>query len=177
MNIEAFRARKFRKIVTIDPHAFNAIKNEYPERFDVIHYTQLLSWLVEEGRLEFEKGPVDSKIYTYHDPCYLGRHNGVYDAPRNVLSSIPGLRLVEMKRSKSNSFCCGGGGLLLWYEAEGEEMRIGVKRVEMADEVGAEVIVTACPFCLVNLEDAIKTSGREGKMEVIDLAELILKVL
>ena len=91
--------------------------------------------------------------------------------------SIPGLKLVEMQRSRSNSFCCGGGGLLLWYEAEEEEMRIGEKRVEMADEVGAEVIVTSCPFCLINLEDAIKTSGKEGNMEVIDLAELVEKSL
>jgi Fe-S oxidoreductase len=176
-NIEAFKAREFEEIVTIDPHAFNAIKNDYPESFKVLHYTQLLAGLLEKGKLKFDRAKEDKRIFTFHDPCYLGRHNNIYDAPRQVLMSIPGLELVEMKRSRSNSFCCGGGGLLLWYEAEEEEMRVGEKRVEMADEVGAEVIVTTCPFCLINIEDAIKTSGKEGKIEVIDLAELVEKSL
>jgi Fe-S oxidoreductase len=176
MNIDAFRARKFKEIVTIDPHAFNTIKNDYPERFNVIHYTQLLWRIIEEGRIKIKRLPDEKRVYTYHDPCYLGRHNGVYKAPRKVLQSIPELKFVEMKKSKSKSFCCGGGGLLLWYEAK-EDIRMGVKRVEMAEEVGAEVIITACPFCLINLEDAIKTSGMEGKMEVMDLAELIAKII
>jgi len=176
-NCEAFKARDFNEIVTIDPHALNAIKNDYPEKLNVFHYTQLLAGLLESNKLTFERKAGDKRIYTFHDPCYLGRHNNIYDAPRQILRSIPDLRLVEMNRSRSNSFCCGGGGLLLWYEAEGEVMRIGEKRVEMADEVGAEVIVTACPFCLINIEDAIKTSGKEGKIEVVDLAELIEKSL
>jgi Fe-S oxidoreductase len=111
-------------------------------------------------------------VFTYHDPCYLGRHNGIYDAPRRVLDAVPGMRRVEMIRSKDRSFCCGGGGLMLFYEPT-EETRMGKLRVEMAKEAGANVIVTACPFCMVNIEDAIKTSGLEGKMRAVDIAELI----
>jgi Fe-S oxidoreductase len=109
--------------------------------------------------------------YAYHDPCYLGRHNQVYDDPRRVLDAIPGLRRVEMSRSRDRSFCCGGGGLALFYEPK-EEERMGVRRVRMAEAAGANVIVTACPFCMVNVEDAIKVAGLEGKMTAIDLAEL-----
>ena len=120
---------------------------------------------------------IDSKkIYTYHDPCYLGRHNGLYDAPREVLDSIQGLKRVEMDKNRDRAFCCGGGGLMLFYEPE-EDQRMGVLRAEMAKEAGANVIVTACPFCLVNMEDAIKVAGLEGKMEAIDLAELVEKHL
>jgi Fe-S oxidoreductase len=112
----------------------------------------------------------DGKVYTYHDPCYLGRHNDVYDDPRSALDAIAGLKRVEMERCRDRSFCCGGGGLMLFYEPE-EEQRMGVLRVEMAAEAGADVIVTACPFCLVNMEDAIKVAGMEGQMEAIDLSE------
>jgi Fe-S oxidoreductase len=115
-----------------------------------------------------------NNVYTYHDPCYLGRHNGVYDAPREVLDAVPGLQRVEMARSRDRSFCCGGGGLALFYEPT-ETERMGVKRVQMAAEAGANVIVTACPFCMVNMEDAIKVAGMEGKMAAIDLAELVEK--
>ena len=107
-------------------------------------------------------------VYAYHDPCYLGRHNQVYDDPRDVLDSIPGLKRVEMQRSRDRSFCCGGGGLMLFYEPK-EEQRMGVVRVRMAADAGANVIVTACPFCMVNIEDAIKVAGMEGKMSVVDL--------
>ena len=113
-------------------------------------------------------------MYTYHDPCYLGRHNQVYDEPREVLDAIPGLKRVEMSRCRDRSFCCGGGGLMLFYEPK-EEQRMGVKRVQMAAEAGANVIVTACPFCMVNMEDAIKVAGMEGKMTAIDLTELVDK--
>ena len=112
-------------------------------------------------------------MVTYHDPCYLGRHNNIYEDPRYVLNRIPGMKLREMERSYSRSFCCSGGGLLLWYENEQEKERMGEVRVKMAAEIGAQVIVTACPFCLINLEDAIKTTGNEGTMEVIDLVELV----
>ncbi|HEX9660176.1 MAG TPA: (Fe-S)-binding protein, partial [Rhodothermales bacterium] len=114
----------------------------------------------------------DDRTYTFHDPCYLGRHNGEYDAPRRVLAAIPGLATVEMKRSKNRSFCCGGGLLSLYHEGEAES-RMGEKRLAMAAEAGAQVVVTACPFCMINLEDAVKTTGREGEMEIIDLAELV----
>ena len=116
--------------------------------------------------------PVDGGVYTYHDPCYLGRHNGIYEEPREVLDAIPGMRRVEMTRSRDRSFCCGGGGLALFYEAR-ENERMGVLRVRMAAEAGANTIVTACPFCMANIEDAIKVAGLEGQMTAIDLAELV----
>jgi len=125
---------------------------------------------VRSGQLRLNA--VESGTYAYHDPCYLGRHNGIYQDPRDVLDSIPGLRRVEMQRCRDRSFCCGGGGLALFYEAK-EEQRMGVRRVQMAADAGASVIVTACPFCMVNLEDAIKVSGMEGQMTAIDLTELV----
>ncbi|MGC8658700.1 MAG: (Fe-S)-binding protein, partial [Desulfomonilaceae bacterium] len=161
--------------VAFDPHAFNVIKNDYPTRFNVIHSSQLLARLLSKGALSLNVDYLQDRIVTYHDPCYLGRHNGVYHEPRNVLKAIPGIRYQEMQRSFSRSFCCSGGGLLLWYENEEEKERMGERRVKMAMEVGAQVIVTACPFCLINIEDAIKTTGNEGKIEVIDLVELVDK--
>jgi Fe-S oxidoreductase len=171
-NIDAFQARQFKEIVTFDPHAFNTIKNDYPVRFPVIHASQLLTRLIEGGKIRLSNDYIRDRVVTYHDPCYLGRHNGVYREPRQVLGSIPGIDLREMERSYSRSFCCSGGGLLIWYENEEEKERMGERRVRMAEEIGAQVVVTACPFCLINLEDAIKTTGNEGKIEVIDLIEL-----
>jgi Fe-S oxidoreductase len=129
---------------------------------------------VKNGKLRLS--PLENKddVYAYHDPCYLGRHNGIYDAPRNVLDAIPGMKRVEMSRCRDRSFCCGGGGLMQFYEPI-EDQRMGVARVKMAAEAGANVIVTACPFCMVNMEDAIKVAGMEGKMTAIDLTELVEK--
>lgn len=135
------------------------------------HISEFLAREVKRGKLTFDRVR-DDAVYTYHDACYLGRHNGVYDDPRTVLDAIPELRRVEMQRCRDRSFCCGGGGLMLFYEPK-EDERIGVKRVRMAAEVGANVIVTACPFCLVNLEDAVKVAGMEGRMRVVDLTELV----
>ena len=126
----------------------------------------------EQGTINFNPLANANDVYTYHDPCYLGRHNQIYDEPRNVLDAIPGLKRVEMHRARDRSFCCGGGGLMLFYEPK-EEQRMGVERVRMAAEAGANVIVTACPFCMVNMEDAIKVAGFEGKMTAIDLTELV----
>lgn len=172
-NIEAFKARNFGEIVAFDPHAFNAIKNDYPERFNIIHSSQLLTRLLNSGAMSLNADYLRGRMVTYHDPCYLGRHNGIYEEPRRVLKSIPGIQYQEMRHSFSRSFCCSGGGLLLWYENEEEKERMGERRVKMAMEIGAQVIVTACPFCLINIEDAIKTTGNEGKIEVIDLVELV----
>lgn len=171
-NTQAILDSGVKRIVTADPHAFNALRNDYKGLPPVEHVSQTILKSVREGRLKFN--PVDdtAKTYVYHDPCYLGRHNETYDDPRAVLDSIPGLRRVEMERCRDRSFCCGGGGLTLFYEPE-EEQRMGVLRVDMARKAGADVIVTACPFCLVNIEDAIKVSGLDGLMEVIDLAELV----
>ena len=160
------------RIVTADPHAFNALKNDYRGLPPVVHMSQMIDQLVSSGRIRLK--PVDpaGAVFTYHDPCYLGRHNRIYDAPRRVLDAIPGMVRVEMDRCRDRSFCCGGGGLMLFYEPI-EETRMGKLRVAMAKETGADTIVTACPFCLVNIEDAIKTSGLEGRMRVIDLVELV----
>ncbi|MBW1635906.1 MAG: (Fe-S)-binding protein [Deltaproteobacteria bacterium] len=160
------------EIVTADPHAYNCLKNEYNDLPPVSHISQTLLAKINSNELKLKPVTDSSKIYTYHDPCYLGRHNDLYDAPRDVLDSIQGLTRVEMEKNRDRAFCCGGGGLMLFYEPE-EDQRMGVLRVEMAKEAGANVIVTACPFCLVNMEDAIKVAGLEGEMEAIDLAELV----
>ncbi|HTQ58061.1 MAG TPA: (Fe-S)-binding protein [Bryobacteraceae bacterium] len=172
-NTEAIQASGVRRIVTADPHAFNALKHDYRDVPPVEHISQFLARAIRHGRIKLN--PVaGGELYAYHDPCYLGRHNGVYDEPRQVLDAIPGLRRVEMRRARDRSFCCGGGGLALFYEPE-EEERMGVRRVRMAAEAGANVIVTACPFCMANIEDGIKVAGLEGKMAAIDLAELVQK--
>ncbi len=168
-NTEAIRATGARRIVTADPHAFNALRHDYPDVPPVEHISQVLARAVETGALRFR--PADGAVYTYHDPCYLGRHNDLYEEPRRVLDAIPGLRRVEMARSRDRSFCCGGGGLALFYEPH-EKERMAVRRVRMAAEAGANVMVTACPFCMSNIEDAIKVAGLEGQMTAIDLAEL-----
>ena len=144
--------------MTADPHAYNALKHDYKDVPPVEHISQVIAREVKAGNIKFDDLQNADNVYTYHDPCYLGRHNQVYDDPRNVLDAIPGLRRVEMKRSRDRSFCCGGGGLMLFYEPK-EEQRMGVLRVRMAAEAGANVIVTACPFCMVNIEDAIKVAG------------------
>jgi Fe-S oxidoreductase len=169
-NTEAIRASGVRRIVTSDPHAYNALKHDYKDVPPVEHSSQVMARAVRTGQLRLN--PVEDGVYTYHDPCYLGRHNGIYQDPRDVLDAIPGLQRVEMKRCRDRSFCCGGGGLALFYEAK-EEQRMAVRRVQMAAEAGASVMVTACPFCMVNMEDAIKVAGMEGKMTAIDLSELV----
>ena len=175
-NTEAIKASGVQQIVTADPHAFNALKHDYKDVPPVEHISQVLAREARAGNLHFNATENwlenRERVYTYHDPCYLGRHNQVYDDPRDVLDSIPGLNRVEMQRSRDRSFCCGGGGLMLFYEPK-EEQRMGVVRVRMAAEAGANAIVTACPFCMVNIEDAIKVAGMEGKMSVIDLTELV----
>ena len=171
-NVDAIKASGVKGIVTADPHAFNALKHDYKDIPPVEHISQVIAREVKAGKIKFKAVENGNKVYTYHDPCYLGRHNQVYDDPRDVLDAIPGLRRVEMTRSRDRSFCCGGGGLMLFYEPK-EEQRMGVKRVEMAVEAGANVIVTACPFCMTNIEDAIKVAGLEEQMTAIDLAELV----
>jgi len=171
-NSEAISTSGVNSIVTSDPHAFNALKNDYQGMPPVEHTSQVIIRNIESGKIRL-KGVEDSDaIFTYHDSCYLGRHNGIYDEPRAVIDAIPGAKRVEMAKCRDRSFCCGGGGLSLFYEPV-EEKRMGQVRVEMAIEAGANVIVTACPFCLVQIEDAIKTTCPEGSMTAIDLVELI----
>ena len=171
-NADAIRESGVQRIVTSDPHAYNALKHDYKDVPPVEHISQVIAREVKAGKMHFRPVEGEQNVYTYHDPCYLGRHNEVYEDPRSVLDAIPGLKRVEMKRSRDRSFCCGGGGLMLFYEPK-EEQRMGVLRVRMAADAGANVIVTACPFCMANIEDAIKVAGMEGKMAVIDLTELV----
>ncbi len=176
-NTEAIRASEARRIVVNDPHAMNALRNDYAGMPPVQHVSEVIAQSIESGTLKLEPVADSSKTYTYHDPCYLGRHNGTYDAPRAAIDCIPGLQRVEMNGNcRDRSFCCGGGGLMLFYEPE-EEQRMGVVRVQQAREAGADVIVTACPYCLTNIEDAIKVAGLDGTMEVLDLVELVERQL
>jgi Fe-S oxidoreductase len=171
-NTAAITRSRARRIVTADPHALNALKHDYVDLPPIEHISQVVAREVKAKRLQLTPLENSRDVYTFHDPCYLGRHNQVYDDPRQVLDAIPGLKRVEMDRCRDRSFCCGGGGLMLFYEPK-ETERMGVLRVKMAAEAGANVIVTACPFCMVNLEDAIKVSGVENRIRVIDLTELV----
>ena len=172
-NTEAIKASTARRIVVNDPHALNALRNDYADVPPVEHISEVIARGVGSGALKLEPLSDSSRTYTFHDPCYLGRHNGAYDAPRQAIDGIPGIRRVEMEGNcRDRSFCCGGGGLMLFYEPE-EEQRMGVVRVQQAKAAGADVIVTACPFCLTNIEDAIKVAGLEGRMQALDLVELV----
>ena len=171
-NTEAIKESGVKQIVTADPHAYNALKNDYDNLPPVKHISQVVAQKIRSGELDLKPCQNPEKVYVYHDPCYLGRHNDIYEEPRQAMDAIEGLTRVELEKSRDRSFCCGGGGLMLFYEPE-EDTRMGVLRVNMAAEAGATVIVTACPFCLVNIQDAIKVAGKEGQMEALDFTELI----
>ena len=175
-NIETFSGAGVKKIIASCPHCFNTIANEYPQlggRYEVMHHSQLLSRLVAEGRLT-PRDPVTAKL-TYHDPCYLGRHNDVYDQPRDVLDAIPGVDRVEMHRHGKRGFCCGAGGARMWME-ERTGKRINAERTDEALGTGAEMIATSCPYCLIMLGDAVaqrKSEGQADGVVVIDLAQVL----
>jgi len=171
-NTEAILDSGVKQIVTADPHALNALKKDYTGLPPVRHISEIVAEKIESGALAMKPCKNPDKVYVYHDPCYLGRHNNIYESPRQALDAIDGMTRVELEKSRDRSFCCGGGGLMLFYEPE-EETRMGVIRVNMAAEAGANVIVTACPFCLVNIQDAIKVAGKEGEMEALDFTQLI----
>lgn len=161
-----------KKIVTTSPHSYNIFKNEYPNlESEVWHYTQLLAELIRAGELKFAE-PEEELTVTYHDPCYLGRHNGIYDEPRFVLQNLPGIKLVEMPRNRERSFCCGGGGGRMWVETKEREHPSEV-RVKEALATGAQALIVACPFCMLNFDEAIKTLNLEGEIQLLDLAELV----
>ena len=172
-NVQKFKELGVKKVVTLSPHAYNSMKNKYPRfgDFQVFHYTQLLSEMIQQEKIELSE--LKAKV-TYHDPCFLGRHNGVYDAPREILKSISGIELTEMERTRENSFCCGGGSgnfvTDLLGRSEESPSRI---RVREAHGAGAEILVVACPSCMMMLDDAVKDEGLEGELTVKDIAELV----
>jgi len=176
-NIDTFTELGVKKIVTTSPHSYHTFKNEYPElggNFEVIHYSRLLAELIKEGRLKPTK-ELNKKV-TYHDPCYLGRHNGIYDEPREVLQSLLGIELVEMPRSRENSLCCGGGGGGIWMETKKGE-RFADIRLEEAIETGASVLAVACPFCMSMFEDSVLSLDKGDIIEIKDIAELLQEVI
>ena len=171
-NGELIRETGASRVVTTSPHCFNSLKNEYGlGDIRVVHYTQLVAELLDSGRLTFDRGV--AKTVTYHDPCFLGKQNRVFDEPRAVLSAIPGLRLVEMDRNRERSLCCEGGGGRMWAEGTNLAERIAAQRVAEAVDTGAEVLAVACPFCLLTLEDAVKVAGLDERLRVMDIMELV----
>jgi len=176
-NIKAFVDNGVKKIVVSSPHCLHTFKNEYPDfrvNFEVIHMTQLLFQLIQEGKLEFIKEY--KKKVAFHDPCYLGRHNGVFEEPRGILSKVPGLELKELPESRIDSLCCGGGGGRVWMETVKGE-RFSDLRMEQAIGVGAEVLVTACPYCITMFEDSRLTLNVTEKIEVKDITEIVQEVI
>lgn len=174
--IKVFIDNGVRKIICSSPHCYHTFKNEYPYfgvNFQVIHITQFLLTLLEEGRLKINGSY--SKVVTYHDPCYLGRHNGIYEEPRSLLKSIPGLQLVEMREIKEESLCCGMGGGRVWMETPKEE-RFANLRIQQALDTGAEVLATACPYCITAFEDARVVLNLEDRIEVKDVMEILDEV-
>ena len=165
-----------KQVVTTCPHCFNALANDYPQlggNYRVVHHTQLIAELIGEGRLP---EMILSEKITYHDPCYLGRHNGVYDAPRKVLGSETADSLVEMPRNRANSFCCGAGGAQFWKEEEPGTMRVTENRFREAESTGAKVVAAGCPFCKSMLSSS-ESAGKTGAPAVLDIAELVLENL
>jgi Fe-S oxidoreductase len=174
-NIETFGGAG--KVIAASPHCYHTFRNEYPNLgadFEAIHYTQLLDQLIRDGKLTLSKEV--KKRVIYHDPCYLGRHNDEYEAPRRVLQSIPGLELIEFSHSRANSICCGGGGGRVWMETPPGE-RFSEMKVEQALEAGAEVLAVACPYCMLMFDDAVLVTGRESVLQIKDISELILEAI
>jgi Fe-S oxidoreductase len=178
-NIEVMNAYEVKKIVTCCPHSYNTIKNEYPElggNYEVLHHTQFLQNLLKEGKITVDGGEYKGKKVTFHDPCYLGRANSVFNAPRELMEQLE-VNLVEMKRNKLASLCCGAGGAQMFKEPENGSQDINVLRTEDAMETSAEIIATGCPFCNTMMTDGVKAKEQEGKIEVLDVAELIANSL
>jgi len=172
-NIKTFIDHGVKKILVSSPHCYHTFKNEYPEfrvNFEVVHISQYVFQLIHEGRLQL-KGEFPKKV-AYHDPCYLGRHNGIYDEPRGVLNAVPGLELVELAESRSDSLCCGGGGGRVWMETVKGE-RFCDLRIDQALSGGADVLATSCPYCITMLEDSRVTMDMADKIEVKDITEII----
>ncbi len=176
-NIQLLNGYNIKKIVTACPHCFNILKNEYPElggNYEVIHHTTLLQQLIDEGKIKIkEGGNFKGKKITYHDSCYLGRSNNIYEAPRKVLEALDA-ELVEMKRCKSNGLCCGAGGSQMFKEDEPGNKRINIERTEEALETNAKIVASACPYCNTMLTDGVKNKEKEADIKVMDIAEIIV---
>ena len=174
-NIEVMNAYEVKKIVTTCPHCFNTLKNEYPElggKYEVIHHTQLLRDLLDDGRMTIAEGTFKGKRITYHDPCYLGRANNIYEAPRELIKKLDA-ELVEMKSCKSRGLCCGAGGAQMFKEPENGKKDINIERTEQALETQPDIIAAGCPFCNTMLSDGVKNKEKEDSLPVLDLAEMI----
>jgi Fe-S oxidoreductase len=175
-NIHTLNNYGIKKIVTTCPHCFNIFKNEYPElggSYEVVHHTTLLQQLIDEGKVKMkDEGSFKGKKITYHDSCYLGRGNDIYEAPRKVLESLDA-ELVEMKRCRKNGFCCGAGGAQMFKEEEKGNTRVNWDRAGEAIDTGAKIVAAACPFCNTMLTDGVKNAEKEGDVKVLDVAELI----
>ena len=175
MNIQVLDGYEIKKIVTTCPHCFNTLKNEYPNlggNYEVMHHTQFLNSLLSEGRLKVEGGKYKGKRITFHDPCYLGRANNEYEAPRDLLRKLE-VELIEMNRCKSQGLCCGAGGAQMFKDAEPGDKEIFVERTEEAIEVKPSIIAAGCPFCNTMLTDGVKVKEKESDIEVLDIAEMI----
>ncbi len=177
-NIQTLNGYEIKKIVTACPHCFNTLKNEYPDlggNYEVIHHSQFLQQLIDEGKIKVkEGGDFKGKKITYHDSCFLGRANGVYEAPRKVLEALDA-ELVEMKRCRTKGLCCGAGGGQMFKDAESGNKEINIERTEEALESGASTVAVACPFCMTMMSDGVKFKGKDADVKVLDLAELIAK--
>ncbi|MFY8186884.1 MAG: (Fe-S)-binding protein [Flavobacterium sp.] len=174
-NIEVMNAYEVKKIVTACPHCFNTLKNEYPSlggNYEVIHHTQFLKSLLDDGKITVQGGQFKGKRITFHDPCYLGRANQVYEAPRELIEKMDAA-LVEMKRSRANGLCCGAGGAQMFKDAEPGNKEVNIERTEDALETQPEIIAAGCPFCNTMMSDGIKNKEKEGSVKVMDVAELI----
>lgn len=175
MNIQVFDAYEVKKIVTACPHCFNTLKNEYPElggQYEVVHHTEFLKSLLDDGRLTIEGGQFKGKRITFHDPCYLGRANKIYEAPRDLIQKLDA-ELVEMKRSKQNGLCCGAGGAQMFKEPEKGTKDVNMERTDDALEVKPNIIAAGCPFCNTMLTDGVKFNHKQDEVQVLDVAELI----
>lgn len=175
-NIQTLNGYGIKKIVTACPHCFNILKNEYPElggNYEVIHHATFLQQLIDDGKIKInEGGSFKGKKITYHDSCYLGRANNIYEAPRKVLEALD-VELIEMKRCCSNGLCCGAGGAQMFKEEEKGDIRISTERTKEAIETGASIIASNCPFCMTMLSDGVKSNEKEDQVKVLDIAEMI----
>ncbi len=175
-NIQTLNGYGIKKIVTACPHCFNILKNEYPElggNYEVIHHATFLQQLIDDGKIKInEGGSFKGKKITYHDSCYLGRANNIYEAPRKVLEALD-VEMVEMKRCRSNGLCCGAGGAQMFKEEEKGDIRISTERTKEAIETGASIIASNCPFCMTMLSDGVKSNEKEDQVKVLDIAEMI----